>query len=63
MALGLGGHAEAAGNLANLDAAAVSGIRGDEFVEELAKEAANLAVAQASDAPQFQLGFGGQLGF
>ena len=35
VALGLGGHAIAAGDLANLDSAIVGGIVGDELVEQL----------------------------
>jgi hypothetical protein len=47
VALGLGGHAVAAGDLANLDAAIVGGVGGDQFVEQLAENGADLAVALA----------------
>ena len=40
VALRLGGHAVAAGNLANLDAAIVGGILGDQLVEQLAQNGA-----------------------
>jgi hypothetical protein len=53
VALGLGGHSVAAGDLANLDAAAVGGAGGDEFVEELAEDGADLAVALAGLAACF----------
>jgi hypothetical protein len=47
VALGLGGHAVAAGDLANLDAVIAGSIGGDELAEELMKNGADLAVALA----------------
>ena len=56
MALGLGGHAIAAGDFADLDSAIVVGVVGDELVYELAEDCLDFAIALACDALRF--GFG-----
>jgi len=53
VALGLGGHAIAAGDFANFDAAAVGHVGGDEFIEQLADDGAGFAVALAGHAAGF----------
>ena len=50
MTFRLGGHAVAAGNLANLHAAIIRRIFGNQLVEQLAQNAAYLAVAQLEGA-------------
>ena len=56
MALGLGGHAVAAGNLANLDAAVVGDIVVDEFVNQLLNHDASFTITLSGQAEGFEFG-------
>ena len=56
MALGLGGHAIAAGDFANLHAAVVGGIGGDQLVDQLAQDGLDLTVALTGGALRLTFG-------
>ena len=59
MALRLGGHAIAAGDLADLDATAIDGVLGNQLVEKFLDDAAGLAVAQPCRAFRLCVGRAG----